>query len=77
MRRQEDWARSVPIHTQRALLVKNLVQPCRPLAGAANTWGVEKVSGSFLVFTLRVLLSVLSHWGVGIVCASYATFVVY
>ena len=76
MRRQEDLARSVNIHAQHVLLVKNLVQPDRQLAGAANTWGVEKVCGSFLVFTLRVFLSLLSHLGVGIIYARYAVLVI-
>ena len=64
------------IHAQHVLLVKNLAQPGSQLARAANTWGVEKVSSSFLVFTLRVLLSLLSHLGVGIVYARCAVLVI-
>ena len=76
MRRYEDWASFVSIHAQNVLLVKNLAQPDSQLARAANTWGVEKVSSSFLVFTLRVLLSLLSHLGVGIVYARCAVLVI-
>ena len=66
----------MPIHVQYVLLVKNLAQPGSQLTGATNTWGVEKVRGSFSVFTLRVLLSLLSHLGVRIVYTRCAVLVI-
>ena len=49
------------------LVGENLLQPSRPLAGADDDKRVGKVSSLLFVFTLRSLLRLLSHSGVGIV----------